>query len=149
MTVKTWKGTWTSVMAYVPDDIVAKDGKFYTCIRKHTSGATFTTETADWSIYVPNIAEAQASTSASHIKTDNEFTTAFPSIISAIATAITAGLYSTTISLNEFDYYTVKQNLELKGYTVTTTRTGYGTTTATLKPVTISWVKYSIPTQFT
>jgi hypothetical protein len=65
MTVKTWKGTWTSVTAYVPDDIVAKDGKFYTCIRKHTSGAAFASELADWSVYVPNIAEAQASTSAS------------------------------------------------------------------------------------
>ena len=142
MTVKTWKGSWAINTAYVVDNLVDHLGKFYACIRAHKSTATF--DSAEWSVYVPNIVEAQASTSISHTKTDNEFTTAFPVVISAIATAVTAGLYSTTVSLNEFDYYSVKQNLELKGYTITTNRTGYGVTTATLKPVTISWIKYSV-----
>jgi hypothetical protein len=142
MTTKTWKGAWAGMTAYAVDDLVDHLGKFYACIRAHKSATTF--NAVEWVVYVPNLVEAQASTSKTHIKTDIEFTTQFPAVISAIATAITAGLYSTTINLNEIDYTTVKYNLELKGYTVATNRTGYGTTSVTIKPVTISWVQYSV-----
>jgi hypothetical protein len=146
MTAKTWKSTWASVTAYAVGDIVDRSGKLYTCTRAHKSTATF--DPAEWAVYVPTVAEVQAGTALQHVKTDSEFTTEFPSIISAISTAVASGLYSTKVNLSEIDYYTIKLNLELKGYTVTTNRTGYGVTSATLKPVTISWVKYSIPTQF-
>ena len=147
MTVKTWKGIWASNTGYALDDLVDRSGKFYTCIRAHKSTNTF--ESVEWSVYIPNISEIQASTAKPHIKTDNEFTTEFPAIISAIATAVTAGLYSITVNLNEINYNTVKYNLELKGYTVTTNRAGFGIVNTTLKPVTISWIKYSIPGQTT
>lgn len=143
MTVKTWKGAWAINTGYTLDDLVSHSNKFYTCIRAHKSGTVFAP--VEWSVYIPNITEVQASTAESHIKTDNEFTTQFPAIISAIAAAVTAGLYSITVSLNESAYNTVKLNLELKGYTVTTNRTGYGILATTVKPVTISWIKYSVP----
>ena len=143
MTVKTWKGAWASNTVYTLDDLVSQSNKFYTCIRAHKSGSAFAP--VEWSVYIPNISEVQASTAESHIKTDNEFTTQFPAVISAIAAAVTAGLYSITVSLNESNYNTVKLNLELKGYTVTTNRSGYAVTNTTVKPVTISWIKYSIP----
>jgi hypothetical protein len=147
MTVKTWKGPWTSMTAYAVDAIVDRSGKLYTCIRAHKSTATF--DSAEWAVYVPNVLEVQTGTALRHTKTDSEFSTEYPAIISAISIAVASGLYSTTVNLGEIDYYTVKLNLELKGYTVTTNRTGYGITISTLKPVSISWVKYSVPTQFT
>jgi len=147
MTAKTWKSTWTSVTAYAVGDIVDRSGKLYACIRAHKSTTTF--DPAEWAVYVPTVVEVQAGTALRHVKTDSEFSTEYPAIISAISIAVASGLYSTTVNLGEIDYYTVKLNLELKGYTVTTNRTGYGVTVSTLKPVTISWIKYSIPTQFT
>jgi hypothetical protein len=147
MTVKLWKGTWDTNTAYKLDDLVDRSGKFYACLRNHNSGSTFTS--AEWAVYIPNITEIQASTAKPHIKTDNEFTTQFPTIISAIATAVNAGLYSITVSLNESDYNTVKLNLELKGYTISTNRNGFGTISTTLKPCTISWIKYSVPGMIT
>ena len=140
MTTKTWRGAWAASTLYSLNDLVNYSGTFYTCLRKHTSGTVFSS--VEWLVYIPTLTEIQASTNAVHAKTDSEFTSQFAGVVSAIATAVATGLYSTTVSLNELDYNTVKLTLELKGYRVTSNRTGYGNTTSTVLPCTISWVKY-------
>lgn len=42
----TWKGTWTTLNAYVADDVIYYGGKTYVCLLAHTSTASFASDLA-------------------------------------------------------------------------------------------------------
>jgi hypothetical protein len=48
----TWKGTWTTLNAYLGDDVVYYGGKAYVCVLAHTSTTSFATDLAQGTLWV-------------------------------------------------------------------------------------------------